>query len=68
MRSYLSEVIFQNPHSTFQTKIITTSSMKQISTFKRAGLQWFSPNKHTLQFFSNQPQIACYNGWLQQVL
>ena len=32
------------------------------------GLQSISSNKHTLLIFSNQPQTACYNRWLQQML
>ena len=35
--------------------------MEQIGTFKRAGLQWLSSNKHIIQIFSNQPQTACNN-------
>ena len=53
---------------TFQTKITATSSFEKIGTFKRAGLQWLSSNKHTLQIFWNQAEIASYNEWLQQVL
>ena len=37
-------------NSTFQKKINATSSVEQIVTFKRAGLQWFSSNKHTSIF------------------
>ena len=54
-------------HSTFQIKITATSSVEQISTSKRAGLQWLSSNKDTLQVFSDQPQTACYNEKLQKV-
>ena len=40
-------------NSTFQKKINVTSSVEQIVTFKRAGLQWFSSNKHTLIFLES---------------
>ena len=42
--------------------------MEYIDAFKRAGLQWLSANEQNLQIFWNQPQTACYNGWLRQVL
>ena len=42
--------------STFQTKIIATSFVELTGSFKRAGLQWLSSNKHILHIFSNQPQ------------
>ena len=49
-----------------QTNITATSSVEQIGTFQRAGLQLLSSNKHsTLQIFLNQPQIAYCNEWLQ---
>ena len=50
------------------TVLFKQKLVQVMGTFKRAGLQWFSSNKHTLQFFSNQAQTAGYNGWLQQVL
>ena len=37
--------------TTFQTKIIATFCVEQIATFKTAGLQKFSSNKHNLQLF-----------------
>ena len=43
-------------------------NIKRFSGYRFRGLQWFSSNKSTLQIFSNQPQTACYNGWLQHVL
>ena len=52
----------------FQTNGTGSRSVELIGTFKRAGLQRLSSNKHTLQIFSNQPQASCYNRCLQQVL
>ena len=52
----------------FLINITAASSLKQMSTFKRAGLQWLASNKYALQIFLNQPQSARYNGLLPQGL
>ena len=52
----------------FLINITAAISLKQMNTFKRAGLQWLASNKYVLQIFLNQPQSSRYNGLLAQVL
>ena len=52
----------------FLINITAAISLKQMNTFKRAGLQWLASNKYVLQIFLNQPQSSRYNGLLPQVL
>ena len=46
-----------------------TSSLKEIGTFKKAGLEFFSSNKYSnLQIFLNQPQSTWDNDCRQLLL